>query len=62
MEWIIFVKKRLLPEWFRDRWKERTHSQTFLQQKVVCYMLNPLNGKNRHITNLNDRKEQFSCL
>jgi len=41
-EWIIFFKKRVLSEWFMDRWKEQMHVQTFRQQKNVRSNLNPL--------------------
>jgi len=35
-EWIIFFKKRILFEWFRDRWKEQANTEIFQQQESIC--------------------------
>jgi len=42
VEWIIFFEKRVLSEWFRDRWKEQMHTETFKEHKNLCVELNPL--------------------
>jgi hypothetical protein len=34
MDHLIF-KKRVLSEWFRDRWKEQTHAETCQQKESV---------------------------
>jgi len=38
----LFLKKRVLFEWFRDRWKEQTHTETFQQNESVCSKSRPL--------------------
>jgi hypothetical protein len=44
-EWIIFFKKRVLFEWFRDRWKEQTHIiislelTLFILRRPHCYYI-----------------------
>jgi hypothetical protein len=33
----LFFEKRVLFEWFRDRWKEQTHTETCQQNESVCF-------------------------
>jgi hypothetical protein len=33
----LFLKKRVLFEWFRDRWKEQTHTEKFKKNESICY-------------------------
>jgi hypothetical protein len=39
---MVFFKKRVLFEWFRDRWKEQTDTTTFQQNDNVCFKLSQL--------------------
>jgi len=33
----LFFEKRVLFEWFRDRWKEQTHTETCQQNESVYF-------------------------